>query len=224
MGDRFDSAVPYTGSADIAAGQAQGGIEAGVNNFDGIFKGRVMRPFFMPVIIIYGSIKARIQMSKAILFITGMSGTGKSTVLEKLSGRGYKTIDTDYDRLSIQSYNHDMQEHEWVWDEFKMKRILEEHAAGVLFISGTVSNQGKFYPYFDEIICLSAPADILMERVRNRTTNDYGKTDADRKEIMDNLERFGAIIEAGAGRRIDATRDIDSIADEIESLARDLLK
>lgn len=42
-------------------------------------------------------------------FITGMSGTGKSTILEMLSEKGYKTIDTDYNRFSIQVYNQEEQ-------------------------------------------------------------------------------------------------------------------
>jgi dephospho-CoA kinase len=31
------------------------------------------------------------------ILITGMSGAGKTTVLDELSRRGYRTIDTDYD-------------------------------------------------------------------------------------------------------------------------------
>lgn len=44
-----------------------------------------------------------------LCFITGMSGTGKSTILEMLSEKGYKTIDTDYNRFSIQVYNQEEQ-------------------------------------------------------------------------------------------------------------------
>ena len=37
---------------------------------------------------------------KAIILVTGMSGTGKSTVLVELARRGYRVIDTDYDGWS----------------------------------------------------------------------------------------------------------------------------
>jgi hypothetical protein len=36
------------------------------------------------------------------------------------------------------------------------------------------------YPRFDEVVLLSAPADVILERVATRDTNDFGKTDAER--------------------------------------------
>jgi len=153
-----------------------------------------------------------------------MSGTGKSTLLKKLSQRGYNTIDTDYNQLSIEVFNHEQLEAEWIWDEDKINKVIDEHTEGILFISGTVSNQGKFYPYFNEIIYLSGPLNILLERIQKRTTNDYGKSDAERKEIINNFEQFGAVIKATSTRTIDTTRDISIIVDEIESLAKAFLK
>lgn len=36
-----------------------------------------------------------------------------------------------------------------------------------LYVSGTVSNQGAFYLQFDAIVLLTAPADVLLRRIRN---------------------------------------------------------
>jgi len=36
----------------------------------------------------------------AKILVTGMSGTGKSTALEVLAGRGHRTVDTDTDQWS----------------------------------------------------------------------------------------------------------------------------
>jgi dephospho-CoA kinase len=38
----------------------------------------------------------------ALIFITGISGAGKSTIAKELSRRGYEVYDTDEDGLSKQ--------------------------------------------------------------------------------------------------------------------------
>lgn len=160
-------------------------------------------------------------MNKAIIFITGMSGARKSTILENSSNRGYNTIDTDYNQTSIEVFNQEQLEYDLIWDECKIKKIVDDHKKEILFISRTVSNQGKFYPNFYEIIYLSALLNIPLERFQNRSTNTYGKSDAERKEIINNFEQFGAIIEVSSTITIDTTRNISIIVDEIESLAKE---
>jgi len=53
--------------------------------------------------------------------------------------------------------------------------VLSADDANVLFIGGTSKNQVKFYPQFDHIVLLSAPAHVLVERLTTRTNNPYGK-------------------------------------------------
>ena len=60
--------------------------------------------------------------------------------------------------------------------------MVDQPAAtdGTLYVSGTVSNQARFYPQFDAVVLISAPADVLLRRIESRTTNHYGKTDEER--------------------------------------------
>jgi hypothetical protein len=37
-----------------------------------------------------------------------------------------------------------------------------------------VANQGRFYDRFDAVVLLSAPADVILERIEARTTNTFG--------------------------------------------------
>ncbi|TDQ40673.1 AAA family ATPase [Aureibacillus halotolerans] len=158
-------------------------------------------------------------MSKVILFITGMSGTGKTTILSHLNQKGYKTIETDDHPLVKKTYNPVLKETDWIWDKHKIQSILNDHTEGILFLSGAVSNQSHFYAYFDEVICFSAPLETILSRVEKRTTNPYGKTEAERNDIIDNFERFAGIIQASATVTIDTTRDIHQNVKEIEALA-----
>lgn len=158
-----------------------------------------------------------------IVFLTGMSGTGKSTILAKLSDKGYKVVDTDYDGWSI--YGKDPKwGMGWIWDEERMKSLLGEHIQGILFISGTVSNQGEFYPYFDAVVLLSAPLNVMRERIENRSTNDYGKTDEEWNEIVYYKETVEPLLRDGADFEIDTRKPLNQTIEELENIASSSLK
>lgn len=157
-------------------------------------------------------------MKSSIIFITGMSGSGKSTVLKELASKGYTTIDTDIEGYCSYGYDERYQEYGWLWKEDKINVVVNNHQEGVLLIAGTVSNQGKFYSYFDEIIYLSAPLSVLLARVQRRTNNRYGQTDEEKKTIQADFEQFDAMIKTSATTVIDATKSLDKVVKEVESI------
>ena len=64
-----------------------------------------------------------------------------------------------------------------MWREDLVAELLAGDDGPTLYVSGTVSNQGRFYGRFDAVVLLSAPAEVLLQRIESRTTNDYGKSD-----------------------------------------------
>ena len=119
-----------------------------------------------------------------------MSGTGKSTVIRELATRGYKAVDTDYGRFSEQvpiendaALRDATPQYEWLWREDRIERLLSTEDADVLFVSGCVRNQLKFYPRFDHVILLSAPIEVMLSRLTARTTNPYGKRPDEQTEV-----------------------------------------
>jgi thymidylate kinase len=88
-----------------------------------------------------------------------------------------------------------------------------------LFISGCVSNQGKFYPRFDAVVLLSAPADVIFERVAYRESNAFGKRDAERERIFDDLANVEPLLRAGATAEIDTCTPLDEVVDRLERIA-----
>jgi dephospho-CoA kinase len=112
-----------------------------------------------------------------------MSATGKSTALAELEKRGYEVVDTDEGGWSEWSDA----DGGYVWRERRIAELLAGERASTLYVSGTVSNQGRFYDRFDAVVLLSAPADVLLQRLAARTTNDYGKTAEERDLVLRHL-------------------------------------
>ena len=143
----------------------------------------------------------------ARVLVTGMSGTGKTTVLDELRRRGHITVDTDYD---------DWQLPDRTWDERRMQQLLESNSDVV--VSGAVENQGRFYDRFEHVVLLSVPLHVLIERVRSRTNNPYGKTSEQQAEIARYLDTVEPLLRRRATLELDGQRATSELADVIEQL------
>ena len=156
----------------------------------------------------------------AAVLVTGMSGTGKSTALAELARRGHRVVDTDYGAYSEDVPRSNGDGGERVWREDRIDALLDESEEGVLFISGCVSNQGTFYPRFDAIVLLTAPEDVILERVASRKTNDFGKRDVDRDRILFDLTNVEPLLRAGATIEIDTRAPLDDVVDALEAIGK----
>jgi len=148
------------------------------------------------------------------VLVTGMSGTGKSTALAELRVRGFVVVDTDEDGWSAWSDEEDG----YVWREDRMSELLDRDGVATLFVSGTVSNQGRFYPRFDAVVLLSAPVDVLLERIGARTANDYGKSPEERALILEHVAEVEPLLRATCSHEIDATQPLEAVVDELVAI------
>jgi len=141
--------------------------------------------------------------------ITGMSGTGKSTVLAVLAGRGYRTVDTDYDGWTDGDGGP--------WDAARMTDLLATESTVV--VSGTSENQGCFFDRFEHVVLLSAPVDVLIERVRARTNNPFGHSRAQQQRIREDVREVEPLLRRGATVEMDARLPVAQLAASIALLA-----
>jgi len=138
------------------------------------------------------------------VLVAGMSGTGKSTTLAELGGRGFRVVDTDSAYWSEWASAEESAAGEWLWREDRMADLLATNDPRTLYVSGCMS-KGKFYDRFDAIVLLSAPADVILDRVAKRETNDYGKSPAERDAILFNLASIEPRLRATCTHEIDAS-------------------
>jgi dephospho-CoA kinase len=148
------------------------------------------------------------------ILVTGMSGTGKSTVLAELARRGFETVETDVGPWSRWS-----EADGYVWDEQQVEELLQRERRTTLFVSGTVSNQGRFYDRFDEIVLLSAPAEVLLERIDSRTTNPFGKSAEERERILADVADVEPLLRATCTVELDATQPVEAVVARLAALA-----
>lgn len=149
------------------------------------------------------------------MLVTGMSGTGKSSVLTGLGRLGFLVIDTDAPGWTEWSVD----EGGYVWDEERISELLDVEDDTALFVSGTVSNQGRFYSRFDEVVLLSAPADVLLRRIETRMTNPFGKTAEQRETILRDLAEVEPLLRETCTLEVDATRPLSEIVGQLAELA-----
>ena len=154
-----------------------------------------------------------------VVLVTGMSGAGKSTALTELARRGHRVVDTDYGDWCQQVAPAGEAGSEQLWREDRMAALLAGAGDATVFISGCVANQVKFYPRFDAIVLLSAPTDVLLDRVASRQTNDYGKTDGERALILQDIRAIEPLLRVGATAEIDTRRPVGEVADLLEEIA-----
>jgi dephospho-CoA kinase len=149
------------------------------------------------------------------VLLTGMSGVGKSTVAERLSELGFKVVDTDYGGFClVDEHGH---QH---WDITRIRALLATEDTDVLFVVGSDDAQVLFYPDFDHIVLLSAPPDVMVERLASRTNNPFGKSAEEQARILADLETFEPPMRRGATDEIDTSKPLDHVIDEILRLVR----
>ena len=149
--------------------------------------------------------------------MTGMSGTGKSSASSELERRGFQVVDTDDPGWTEWS---DL-EGGYVWREDRLRKLLQGEHGPPLYVSGTVSNQGRFYDRFDAVVLLSAPAEVLLSRIDNRTTNSYGKTREQRELILRHLAEVEPLLRRTCTHEIDTAQPLANVVRQLVELGQE---
>ena len=164
-------------------------------------------------------------MSVRVL-ITGMSGTGKSTVTAELARQGHRAVDLDspaYSELvpappgEITGVGGGM---DWVWNAEKVAALLDADSAEPLFLSGCSPNQGQFYPRLDRIILLTAPTGVIRDRLASRTTNGFGKDPAELERTLALIAEIEPLLRRSADLVIDTSASLDEVVARVLEASR----
>ena len=157
------------------------------------------------------------------ILITGLSGTGKSTVIVALAARGFWAVDLDDEAFSEWVTIAEQPElaeaagspvepdRDWVWREDRVGSLLDREQAATLFVGGCAANMRRFLPRFDEIVLLTAPAEVIADRLRSRSNNPYGKHPDEVERVLGLIQTVEPLLRKTSTREIDTREPLDEV-------------
>ena len=149
-------------------------------------------------------------------YITGVAGTGKSTIGRMLQAEGAAAFDIEdipglcmwqnketgelTDRNDIGDRDAAfLAAHDWVCDAKALESHMGSYAKSPVIAVGVAVNQKEYLHLFDQVFLLQCSDDVIVQRLKTRNTNDFGKTEAEQESVLGWRPYFEkALLERGA--------------------------
>jgi broad-specificity NMP kinase len=170
-----------------------------------------------------------------LVWVTGLSGTGKSSVAEHLRELGHRSVDADDDGISgwrshatgeivpsppIEERPPDwLERFDWSIDLRRVEALRHSADSRPVFLFGAVENESDVLAFADVVVCLVADAGTLRRRLAMRQTNDFGKAPGDVDAVLSWLGVFEQRHEAIGATMIDATQPLHQVVDAVLAAA-----
>ena len=147
------------------------------------------------------------------VLITGISGVGKSAVLSELRQQGHRTLEMDDPGWS---YRDPAGHQRWHLD--RLRDWLDASAHRPVFVGGCSEDQAAVTDRFDHILLLTAPLEVMRQRISDRAANPYGKTPGEWSQIVENHREVLPRLHRRATACIDTTPPLDSVVRQVLQL------
>lgn len=164
------------------------------------------------------------------IYITGISGTGKTSIAKELEAKGFFAISVDeipglchwrhkenkepagFDSELTKEF---IEAHEWVCDAERLKELMGDKEN--VFVLGITSNQNEYLNFFDKILLLQCSPEVFIQRINSRENNDFGKDEGAQETILGWYKDFEKkMLEIGAVP-VSVDRHLDEVVAEVIS-------
>jgi dephospho-CoA kinase len=164
-----------------------------------------------------------------LIYVTGIAGSGKSTVQQELKKRGYDSYDVDEPGIGAA---HDKQgkivkvpdanerspdwfeTHSWRMVDGAIEMLKKRAETGLVFLCGaTTVNENT--GVFDQTICLDIDEATLRKRLAEREGNDFGQSEHELRRILGFYKTATEKYRSQGADIIDATQPVDKVIDDI---------
>ncbi|OGD83589.1 hypothetical protein A2572_04805 [Candidatus Collierbacteria bacterium RIFOXYD1_FULL_40_9] len=171
------------------------------------------------------------ENNKKSYLITGVSGSGKSTVCKELKKRNFEAHDVeDIDGLFemyhkgtnkiFEEYDNANPEHikgaEWNCDIDKLKKLIVAQKSEIAFYCGIASNMNEVVGLFDKFFVLKSSKVSLNNRLKNREgTDDIGNNQKGRDVVLGWKDWWEEEMQKQGGILIEANDSSENITNDI---------
>jgi thymidylate kinase len=170
-----------------------------------------------------------------LIWITGISGVGKSSVRAELRERGYEAYGTDEEGLArwvntstgavtsgADAALRDREflaHNEWRVDPELVHQLADRAMNRPAFLCGAVNNEVEVWDLFAGTILLSVDEATVRDRLAGRVTNDFGKSAHELELVLGWHKTFDEEHRRDGSVIVDATRPVCEVVDEILQIA-----
>jgi dephospho-CoA kinase len=163
------------------------------------------------------------------IFITGISGTGKTTISHVLNSKGIYSISIDEvpglcvwknkvtgKKVDFKAeLNKDfIDNNDWVCDVGTLQELLKVNKE-VVVVLGSVANQNEFLNLFDKVLLLQCKPETFIKRIMERKDNDFGKDKSAQELILSWHQEFESELLKKGAISIDVEGSIDTVVEAI---------
>ena len=173
--------------------------------------------------------------------MTGVSGSGKSTIARQLTRMGRDAVSLDGDELLCGWVGADgrrvarpaqpdaawLSAHRWCWDPARLDQIMDEardRGVDVLFLCGHAANGLDLADRFDACLLLEIDRHTMRQRLEEPDRgNDFGRVGDSLMVALSEHDAFVAAWRRYGAVTVDATEPVSVVAENVLLAAADAL-
>lgn len=164
-------------------------------------------------------------------YITGVSGTGKTTTGEELVKQGIPIIDLD-DVKDLCKWIHKdtgersywrpgigkefFENHEYICDRNQLEGLINQYsdkeAVGVV---GLADNLSEIIGLFDKIFIFYCSEETFIKRIEDRQNHDFGKHDSEKEMILTWYKDYKNEMLSKGAIPIDTAKPLSEVVNEV---------
>ncbi|MFE5191138.1 dephospho-CoA kinase [Streptomyces sp. NPDC056628] len=165
-----------------------------------------------------------------LVWVTGNSGTGKSTVCGVLRARGFVAVDADedgfcrwFDRADGEVVTDPpypvpegwLDRFGWEIVRERVETLVEESRSRIAFLCGSAENEADILDLFDVIVCLVIDDETLRQRLATRTTNPFGRHPEELAAALQWNPRMRPLYKSRGATIIDGCKPVTEVVDSV---------